>query len=341
MPFALNPTVQRFSKMLALAGVLLVVSGCSVRKLAINAVADTFAGGASVFAQDEDPELVAQALPFALKTLEALLAEAPDNPGLLLAACSGFTQYSYAFVETEAFFIEPEDFRGARRLRERALKLYLRARNYCLEGLELAYPGVRRQLMLQPEESAQGLGKEHLDLIYWTAASWGAAISLGQQQPDLAADLPVVRSLLERALSLDEAFAGGALHEAMIALASLPEALGGSEEAARRHFARARELSGGRSAGPYVTLARSVSVANQDRGEFKDLLKKALEVDAQADPDRQLVNILAQRQAEELLERIDDYFFVSDEDVSSEDMSSEDTSGEDISGEDTLAEDPR
>lgn len=319
MPFASIPSVQRFSKVLALAGICLLLTGCSVRKLAINAVADSLAGGTSVFAQDNDPELVAQALPFALKTLEAFLAEAPDNINLYLATCSGFTQYSYGFLETEAFFIESEDFRGARELRRRALNLYLRGRDYCLKGLELSRPAIRRNLMLRPFETAHSLGRDDLELMYWTAASWGAAISLGQDQPELAADLPVVRSLLERALEIDETFQDGALHEAMIALASLPEALGGSEEQARMHYARARELSDGRSAGPYVTLARTVSVANQDRAEFEALLEEALAVNVQADPDRRLVNVLAQRQAALLLERIDDYFFASEEDLAEED----------------------
>ncbi len=319
MPFAQLSLRNGFAKALALGGLCLVLNGCSVRKLAVNAIGNALAGGTSVFAQDEDPELIAQALPFALKTLEMLLAEAPDHPNLLLSACSGFTQYAYAFVETEAFFVEPKDFREARRLRGRALKLYLRARGYCLHSLENLHPGIRGELMLRPEEAAASLGKENLDLIFWTAASWGAAISLGQDRPELSADLPVVRSLLERVLALDEAFQEGGLHEAMIALSALPKALGGSEEQARVHFERALELSGGRSAAPYVTLARTVSVANQDRAEFKQLLHKALEVDVQADRDRRLANVLAQQQAEELLRRIDDYFFASEEDLALED----------------------
>ena len=319
MPSALSFPGPRISRALALAGICLILGGCSIRKLAINAVADTLAGGASVFAQDEDPELVAQALPFALKTLEALLAEAPENRNLLLSACSGFTQYAYAFVETEAFFVEPEDFRQARRLRKRALRLYLRGRDYCVDGLETLRPEIRRDLVLEPEGTAASLGRESLDLIYWTAASWGAAISVGLDRPELVADLPVVRSLLERAVTLDETFQQGALHEAMIALAALPEALGGSQQQARTHFERARELSGGRSAAPYVTLARTVSVANQDRSEFERLLHQALEVDVEADRDRRLANVLAQRQAEELLRRVDDYFFASEEDFESED----------------------
>lgn len=300
-----------------LAALCLLPAGCSIRTVAVNAVVSSLTAGTSVFAQDDDPELVAQALPFALKTMEALLAESPDNPDLLTAVCSGFTQYAYAFVETEAFFVEADDFRRARELRARALKLYLRARNYCLRGLEVAHPGIGEALVLRPLEAAGSLGIEELDLIFWTGASWGAAISSGQDRPELTADLPAVQSLLERALELDGSYGRGALHEAMISLAALPEALGGSEAKAREHFRKAVELSGGRSAGAYVTLARTVSVANQNRAEFEDLLHSALEVDASADPDRQLANVLAHRQADELLRRVDDYFFASQEDEDS------------------------
>ena len=82
-----------------------------------------------VFAEDSDPELVREAIPFALKTTEALLAESPEHDGLLLTACKGFTQYAYAFVETDAELIENTDYRRATELSERALNLYLRARD--------------------------------------------------------------------------------------------------------------------------------------------------------------------------------------------------------------------
>lgn len=310
---------HRLSKLAGTAVVLLACTlwaGCSPRKMAVNAVAGALAGGTSVFAQDDDLELVGEALPFALKTIEALLEEAPENRDLLLSACSGFTQYAYAFVEAEAFFVEPEDFRRARELRERAMKLYLRARDYCLRGLTTEHPGIREALVRRPEEAAASLGRDDLELAYWTAAAWGAAISLGQDRPELTADLPAVKSLLERALVLDESFGDGALQEAMISLAALPEALGGSEEKARKHFQRAVELSGGRSAGPYVTLARTVSVANQDRAEFERLLGSALEIDVdlEVSRDHRLANVLAQRQAQELLRRADDYFYASEED---------------------------
>ena len=286
----------------------LLAGGCSVRGMAVRALGDALAESGDIFASDEDPELVAEALPFALKTMEALLAEAPRDRDLLLTTCSGFTQYAYAFVEVEAFFAELDEYRRSRELRERALKLYLRARDYCLRGLETRHSGIGERLRLDPEPAAAELGASELGLIVWTGAAWGSAISLGLDRPAIAADVPAVRALLERAEALDPDWGDGLVHQAMIGLDSLPEALGGSVEGARRHFARAVELSGDTSAGPYVALARSISVPAQDSAEFRRLLNQALEIDPDAAPGRRLANIIAQRQARELLERIEEYF---------------------------------
>ena len=78
-------------------------SGCSlVRRAALDQVADAVAGSGTTFASDDDPDLVKAAIPFSLKLLEGLLAESPDNRGLLVAAASGFTQYAFAFVQQDA-----------------------------------------------------------------------------------------------------------------------------------------------------------------------------------------------------------------------------------------------
>ena len=77
--------------------VLLLVfwsTGCSVRRYAINKLGDALADTGTTFASDDDPELIRGALPFSLKLIESLLAESPRHQGLLLAAASGFTQYS-------------------------------------------------------------------------------------------------------------------------------------------------------------------------------------------------------------------------------------------------------
>lgn len=286
----------------------LLAGGCSLRRFAVNRVASALSSGGDVWESDGDPELVGEALPFALKTTESLLAEVPDHRGLLLTACEGFTSYSYGWVELEAGEVEPEDWREAERLRERALGLYLRARDYCLRGLELDHPGISERLATAPREASAEVAADEIELLYWTGASWGSAISLGLDRPELVVDLEAVRALLERALELEPDWGDGSLHEAMITVEALPEAMGGSPEAARRHFERAVELAGGERASPYVTLAAAVSVPQQEREEFERLLGRALAIDPDEHPEHRLENLLAQRRARQLLDRADELF---------------------------------
>lgn len=99
----------RASRWVVLGTVVLTLIGCSVRRLAVRGFANALAGGADIYASDDDPELVRDALPFGLKTIEALLAQDPNNKNLLLAAATGFTQYGYAFVQQDADFAEASD----------------------------------------------------------------------------------------------------------------------------------------------------------------------------------------------------------------------------------------
>jgi predicted anti-sigma-YlaC factor YlaD len=285
--------------------------GCSVKRVALKGLADTLAAAGDTFSSDEDPELIRDAVPFSLKTMESVLAELPNHRGLLLATCSGFTQYAYAFIQTDADLVEPDDFERARALRIRARRMFLRARGYCLRHLELRHAGLGTRLVTDPAGAVAGAGRDEVPALYWTGASWGSAIALGLDQPALIADLPAVRAIFDRALALDEAYDRGALHAALISIAASP-VMGGSPDRARRHFARAVELSNGRSAGPYVALAASVSVAEQNRQEFERLLHAALAIDVNEEASLRLANVIAQARARHLLSRAGD-LFVDDE----------------------------
>ena len=138
--------------------------------------------------------------------------------------------------------------------------------------------------------------------------------------------MTAVQALMARALEIDERYSGGAVHEALIALEALPETMGGSPERARRHYERAIELSAGKSASPYVSLASSIAVSEQNRREFVDLLEKALAVDPDSEPSLRLANLVAQKRAELLLERADELFLEPLEDEA-QDMEAE--SGQD------------
>jgi len=298
---------------LLLAAALIVLPGCSIKRMAVKSVANSLTSGPDVYGTDDDPELIRDALPFGLKTMESLLEVVPKHRGLLLTLCRGFTQYGFAFVQLDAEAIEPLDYAKAVAMRARALKLFLRARGYGLRGLELSHPGLASRLTVTPDSAAGVIKKKELPMLYWTAAAWGSAVNLGKDRPELLADLGAVHALLERGLALDEAYDGGALHEAMIFLEALPEAMGGSAERAHRHFEKAIAFSQGKRASPYVTLASTVSVMTQDRAGFRELLDKALAVDPDGDPSQRLANLIMQRRARLLLDHEDLLFFDTDD----------------------------
>lgn len=291
-----------------LATVALLSAACSPRAWLVHRVADAMSEGGEVFASDGDPELVREAVPFALKAQEALLAREPGHRGLLESLCRGFAQYASAFVWQDA--VEEVDPERAAAGRERAMRLLLRARDYGVRGLETAHPGFGKRLREDPADAASAAGEEDVPLLYWTAASWSLAISASGGDPSLLADLPRCEVLMRRALALREGYDHGAIHEYFIAFeGARPAAMGGSLEKARRHFDRAMELGGRKKISPLVTYAGTVSVRTQDREEFLGMLTRALSFDARGEaPEFRLANLLAQRRARSLKERVDELF---------------------------------
>jgi tetratricopeptide (TPR) repeat protein len=296
---------------LAVLPILLVVvsvSACSTKKLGINRMADALTSTASSFSRDDDPEFVRAAAPSNLKMIEMLLDEEPHHPGLLLTACSGFTQYAYGFLQADAERLAVTDPAAAGALRGRARRMYERASGYCGRALDVAHPGLTAALESDPRGALAQTVKGDVPALFWFGAASGGALSLADNQLLHIGQLATVRAALARALALDEGWERGAIHEAMIALDGLPTLLGGSHARAREHFDRAVALSNGHSAFAYVTLASSVSQPAKDRAEFERLLKAALAIDPNQEPSLRLANLIAQARARFLLSQVDHLF---------------------------------
>jgi predicted anti-sigma-YlaC factor YlaD len=294
----------------ALLALWLASSGCSPHRIAVNKIGDALAGSGTTFASDDDPQLVRDAVPFSLKLIESLLDETPRHRGLLLAACRGFTQYAYAFIQQDADEMEDRDLAAANALRTRARGLYLRARNDCLRGLETRHPGIEKELRQDPKAAALKLtSAKEVPMIYWTASSWGAAIAVSKDSPDTVADQPIVEALIDRALKLDEQFDFGAIHGFLISYESArPGAKGDPNLRAKEHFDRAVELSEGKLASPFVSFAEAVCIGKQDRPGFEAALKQALAIDPSLRPEWRLENLVMQRRARWLLSRTEQLF---------------------------------
>lgn len=294
-----------------LAAVLLastLVGACSPRRLGISRMADALSSTASSYSRDDDPEFVRLAAPSTLKMVEMLLDEEPTHEGLLLTACSGFTQYAYGFLQVEAERIEQPAGAAARELRARAARMYDRARGYCLRALDERHAGFSAALEADAGRAVASTDAGDVPVLFWTGASMAGSLRLAENQLVRIGELASVRAVLGRALQLDEGWQRGAIHEAMIAVEGLPALFGGSAARARHHFDRAVTLSNGQSAFAYVTMATSVSLPAKNCVEFEELLKKALAVDLSREPSFTLANVIAQARARVLLSQIDRLF---------------------------------
>jgi len=283
--------------------------GCSLNKFAINKLGDALANPGTTYAADDDPALIEQAVPFSLKLIESLLESSPRHEGLLLAATSGFTQYSYAFVQQKADSIEDKDLAAATALRVRVRRLGVRARDYGLRGLDVRHAGFAERLRKDPAATVREANRADVPFLYWTAAALGTAISVSKEIPELVADQPILEALIDRALELDESFNAGAIHTFLITYEMSRQGVAGDPAArSKQHFDRAVAITNGQAASPYVSYAEAVSLSKQDRSEFESVLRQALAIDPNAKMEWRLENLIMQQRARWLLARASDLF---------------------------------
>jgi predicted anti-sigma-YlaC factor YlaD len=284
--------------------------GCSVKRIAVNKLANALASSGTTFESDDDPDLIGQALPFALKMMESLLAESPRHSGLLLATASGFTEYSYAFVGQRAEQVFTESVDESNALRGRARRLYVRAHAYGMRALEVRYPGFGAVFPDRPQTALARVAKRDVPLLYWTAAAQGLAIAASKDNPEMIAQMSEVEAFIRRAVELDPGWNQGALPEFLINIEAARQDVSAEERRKRidAEFAEALRLSTGKRASLFVSYAENSAIPAQNRVQFRELLGRALAVDPDRQAETRLATLLAQRRARWLLGRVDDLF---------------------------------
>ncbi len=300
----------------AILPVLLISSltSCStIKKKAVTMIADSLSGGGSstVFTGDNDPELVGDAFPFALKMYETMLEQVPENPDLHLTTGSAFIMYANAYVQTPADMLPDDEYKNQKAMYGRAKKLYLRGRNYVIDGMELNHPGFKQAVKNSDALSSflEEMTGDDVPFLYWAGTGWLAAYSINPFDFDLSLTVKNALFLLKKALELDKGYGEGSIHEVLISYyGALPEAMGGSIKKARYHYSMAMKYSGGHKASPHVSLATTVAVKEQNIKEYRELLNKALAIDVDTKPEHRLANILSQKKAQWLLDNIGDTF---------------------------------
>ncbi len=292
------------ARLFTLSLLVALLSACSPRMLLVRNVADELAGQGQ--ATEEDIGLAREAGAFYLKLSESVLRQTPGHLPLAESVAGGFTQYSYAFVAFEADRLEGHDAKAAKRLRERAARLYWRAHRHAMAALELNNPDLLKALQPAPEGRngpAFRLPADQVGVAYWAAASWGAHIALSKDKPDVVADLPLAIRLATLAWNADPDHGNGSLASLMGTFeAARP---GGSLRQAQAYFDRAIEAGRGRNAGAFVAQAEALALASGDRVAFEALLQQAIAISSKH---RDLGNEVMRERAQWLLDTADDRF---------------------------------
>ncbi|MBN1697421.1 MAG: TRAP transporter TatT component family protein [Spirochaetales bacterium] len=305
----------KIAKISVCLSLLVLCFSCSINRLAVSVVADMLSGEEStVFTGDNDPQLIGDALPFALKLYESLLEADPDNTELLLSTGKAFCLYAFAYVVSPAEMLPDDEYEKKEAALLRAKKLYLRGRHHLMHALSILNKDFYAAFSEDNHEKALSCIKgKHLPWLYWAGAAWLGAVTTDPFDVELMIDYPVAVGFILKVVEMDESYDNGSPHELLISYyGGIPAEMGGSEEKARFHYEQALRYSEGLKAGPHLALATSVCVTRQYPREFRELLNKVLSIDVSEETENRLLNILAQQKAEWLLEHIEDFFILDD-----------------------------
>jgi hypothetical protein len=289
------------SRIPLIVALLLALSGCAVRPFVVDQTAQAVAG--QPMSSEDDLQLAREASAFYLKFSESVLKETPGHLKLAEVVSAGFTQYAYAFVAFDAEKIDAKNPKAAAEMRERAARLYARAHRHAMTALERSDAGFAVALRATDPKKYPRLTQAQVPLAYWAAASLGGLISMSKDDPELVADLPLSMRLAELAWQTNPAYGQGSLASLMGTLESAK--VGGSRQKATQYFDQAIDLSRGQEAGPYVAKAESVALPAEDRKQFEQLLRQALDISKQH---RSLQNEVMRERAQWLLASADDLF---------------------------------
>ena len=240
-----------------------------------------------------DPEIVRSGAPAYLLLLDSLIAQNPDDQGLLFAGARLYGAYASGLVT---------DTERQKRLTDKAL-------DYARRGLCPETPALCASLDQPFEPFSQTLAEtdeDDIEGIYLYATSWAGWIQAHASDWRALAELPKAQAMLEWVVKLEPAFEQGRAQLYLGVIGSqIPPALGGRPEVGRQHFEAAIDYSRGQDLMAKVEFARHYARLVFDQTLHDRLLNEVLQADPVAEGFT-LSNIMAQQQAAALLH--DEYF---------------------------------
>lgn len=273
--------------------ILLFLSACSA--LMQSAANDMAANLSAAIMNQDDPATVRDGAPAYLLMLDSFVEGSPDDATMLSAAAELYAAYGVLFVA---------DDQRANRLTTRALAYG--QRSVCASNRSAC--GIENLSFREFENILDKLDRKDAPSLFTLGLSWIAYIKVHSNDWGALTKLPRVEATLERVQALDKRYKAVQVEHFLAVLKTIrPPALGGDFEAGKAHYERALALSGGQDLSINVDYARYYARTLYDRELHDRLLNDVMS----AEPDQDgytLLNTLAQRDAQELLDTADDYF---------------------------------
>ncbi|OQY06636.1 MAG: hypothetical protein B6I22_04890 [Desulfobacteraceae bacterium 4572_123] len=233
-----------------------------------------------------------------LRTVVKLLLILPGicaNVSLLSSAAKLYTAYTSVFIKDKV---------RAKKLTDKALHYALRA--VCARRPEAC--SIRTSRYHAFVDIIAGMNVKDVPVLYTLGEAWAGWIQAHKDSLIAIAELSRVEAIMKHVVELNELYEDGGAHFYLGVFSTLlPPALGGRAEEGRRHFEQAIEISGGRNLMVKVTFARQYARLMFDRKLHDRLLREVLEADPNV-PGYTLINTLARKEAQELLDSADNYF---------------------------------
>lgn len=242
-----------------------------------------------------DPDTIAEAIPAYLLLLDGLIRSHPENSDLLASTAKLYSSYAGTLEK------QPQ----------RAKRLTATALNYAFESAcqeRDSYCGLASYDYKQFANLVDSTEPDDVPVLFLLGSTWASWIQAHKDDWNAVAKLPFTVRLMERVIELDENYQNGAAHLYMgVASSLIPAAMGGKPEQGKQHFERALLLSEHKNLMAKVLFAKHYARLAFDRELHDRLLNEVLAADP-VQPDLTLINTLAQRQAQALLQSAERYF---------------------------------
>jgi len=246
--------------------------------------------------RQSDLRMVREGTPAYLMLLDGMVEAWPDHAQLLIAAAQGYASFASVFLEDQD--------------REYAKQLTAKGKQYALRSLALK--GLKDPLQNPFDDFKKDLTrfrKKEVPYLFWGATCWTTWINLNLDSVEAIAELPRVEAMMQRVMELDEAFYYGGPHLFMgIWFASRPKIAGGDLPRAQGHFRKAIELGQGKFLMADVYYASTYARQALDKDLFISLLQGVLKKPADDPSELTLLNTVAKKKAQDLLDRTQEYF---------------------------------